>query len=139
MVSKNTKIFSFAVTLTVLLMSLFPRTLSAAEASVYVRGIVRDSVTLEGLPYASVMAVGPSKQSVVADERGLFEMKVPRTTKALKASSLGYEARTLTLKPDGLNLYDFQLPPSSTELGELVVKKKKYSKKCAQSKRSEKN
>lgn len=129
MVSKNTKIFSFAVTLTVLLMSLVPHTLSAAEASVYVRGIVRDSVTLEGLPYASVMAVGPSKQSVVADERGLFEMKVPRTTKALKASSLGYEARTLTLKPDGLNLYDFQLPLSSTELGELVVKKKKYSKK----------
>ncbi|MDE6310787.1 MAG: carboxypeptidase-like regulatory domain-containing protein [Muribaculaceae bacterium] len=83
---------------------------------------------MEGLPYASVIAEGVHK-AVVADEKGLFEMKVPADVRTLKATSVGYESRTLPLRPEGLNLYDFQLPPSTTELRELVVKKKKYSKK----------
>ncbi len=99
-----------------------------ANPSVYIKGIVRDSVTMEGLPYASVIADGVHK-AVVADERGLFEMKVPTDVRTLKATSVGYESRTLPLRPEGLNLYDFQLPPSTTELRELVVKKKKYSKR----------
>ncbi len=101
---------------------------AVAGPSVYVRGIVRDSVTMEGLPYASVIVEG-ARKAVVADERGLFEMKVPANAKSLKASNVGYESRSLPLRPEGLNLYDFQLPPSRTELQELVVKKKKYSKK----------
>ena len=82
---------------------------------------------MEGLPYASVMADGVNK-AVVADERGLFEMKVPANVRTLKATSVGYESRVLPLRPEGFNLYDFQLPPSTTELRELVVKKKKYTK-----------
>lgn len=99
-----------------------------AEPSVYIKGIVRDSVSMAGLPYASVVAEG-TRQAVVTDERGLFEMKVPASVRSLKASCVGYEPRTLQLRKSGLNLYDFQLPTASTELRELVVKKKKYSKK----------
>ncbi len=101
---------------------------AGAVPEVYVRGIVRDSLSMTGLPYASVLVEGTPK-AIVADEKGLFEMKVPRAAWALKATCMGYESRTLPLRPDGLNIYDFQLPPAATELKELVVSKKKYSKK----------
>ncbi len=101
---------------------------AGAVPEVYVRGIVRDSLSMAGLPYASVLVEGTPK-AIVADEKGLFEMKVPRAARALKAMCMGYESRTLPLRPDGLNIYDFQLPPAATELKELVVSKKKYSKK----------
>lgn len=124
---KITKIIRFAF-IQLFLILVGTGVLHAATPSVYVRGIVRDSVTMAGLPYASVLVEGERK-AVVADEKGFFEMKVPSTAKALRASNVGYESRSIPLRTNGINLYDFQLPPSRTELGELVVRKKKYSKK----------
>lgn len=100
----------------------------AGYAEVFVRGIVRDSLTTEGLPYASIRATG-GKSTTVADSRGLFEITVPEGTEALTAVCMGYAAKQVSLKPGSLQLYDIELVPEVTELAEVVVKKKKYSKR----------
>lgn len=124
---KYTKFFVWkSVLIFFILLSSLPG--KAAEASIYVRGIVRDSLTLEGIPFASVL-VEDERNSTVTDAKGLFEFKIPRSSKFLKASSVGYNPRRIAVKPDGLNLYDIILSPSTTELKELIVKKDKYSKK----------
>ena len=56
----------------------------------FVRGIVRDSISDEPLPYASVMAAG-SDRGCVADADGIFEISVPVNTRALQVTCLGYD------------------------------------------------
>ncbi len=102
--------------------------LADGEGGVFVRGIVRDSLSLEGLPYASVRVDGGSA-SAVADGSGIFEFTVPWGTSSITASCQGYAARTVPLKNRGLQIYDIYLSPEATELAEVVVKKKKYSKR----------
>lgn len=100
----------------------------AQDAKYFVRGIVRDSVTDEPLPFASVIATGASRGSV-ADSRGIFEISIPADTKSLQVSNVGYEKKILPLRNNGINMYVVYLSPSKTELREVVVRKQKYSKK----------
>ncbi len=74
--------------------------LADGEGGVFVRGIVRDSLSLEGLPYASVRVDGGSA-SAVADGSGIFEFTVPWGTSSITASCQGYAARTVPLKNRG--------------------------------------
>lgn len=96
--------------------------------SLHIIGIVRDSVTTEALPYASVTVDGAAA-AAVADSRGIFDLQVPPGAKMLTASCQGYASRTVPIVPTSHNLYDINLPPVTEELKELVVEKKKYSKK----------
>lgn len=93
-----------------------------------VRGMVTDSITGEPLPYASVTLAGASG-GAVADAKGVFEFKVPATAKALHAAMVGYTSKTIPIKQTSHNIYVIRLLPASTELDELVVRRKKYSKK----------
>lgn len=92
------------------------------------KGIVRDSLTLEGLPFASVRVMD-SKASAVADSKGFFEIRVPAGATAITASCQGYATKTVPLRKSSIQLYDISLAPESQELAEMVVKKKKYTKK----------
>ncbi len=104
-------------------------TFAAKAADKYfVRGIVRDSVTMETLPFASVIAVG-SSAGAVADANGIFEISVPVSTTALQVSCMGYEKTILPLRRNSLNTYAVYMKPSSTELKEIVVHKSRYSKR----------
>lgn len=94
----------------------------------FVRGIVRDSITMATLPYASVVAVG-SPSSAVADKDGIFEIVVPNGTKALQISYMGYQKKIVPIKKGSINAYVAYMVPDATELNELVVHKQKYSKK----------
>lgn len=94
----------------------------------FVRGIVRDSITAQGLPYASV-SVLPSGKKTVTDERGIFELMLPDKSTAITAACQGYASRTVAVKRSAINLYDIYLPPEATELREMVVKKRRYSKR----------
>ncbi len=106
----------------------------AAEASgaggrTFIRGIVRDSLTTAGIPYASVVLVGPNT-GVVADERGIFEMSVTDIrSRSIKVSCVGYESKVVPLGTNSFNLYDVSLSALPTELKEVVVGRSKYSKK----------
>ena len=70
---------------------------SVADDEYFIRGIVRDSITSEVLPNASVVIPG-SGRGVMADDRGIFEITVPAATKYLQISYVGYERLILPLK-----------------------------------------
>ncbi len=103
-------------------------TATAQKNTYFVSGIVRDSITLEPLPYASVTVVGKATGALTND-KGLFEITAPDDAERLQVSCLGYEKKTVALRKGQVNLYDVQLAPATTELHEVVVHRKKYSKK----------
>ena len=98
------------------------------SGGVLIRGIVRDSLTTEGLPYSSVVVDGSCVTSLT-DSRGLFELTLPYGSGQITASCRGYAPKTIPVKRQGLQIYDIYLVPQATELAEVVVKKKKYSKR----------
>ncbi|MDE6497339.1 MAG: carboxypeptidase-like regulatory domain-containing protein, partial [Muribaculaceae bacterium] len=93
-----------------------------------VKGIVTDSITGEALPYASVTLAG-STGGAVADSKGVFEFKVPAGASSLQAAMMGYNSKHIPLKQTSHNMYVIKLSPARAELGELVVKRRKYSKR----------
>lgn len=109
-------------------MIFFGAILSVAAEKVLVRGIVTDSISGERIPYATV-TLDNGRGTAVADSSGIFDILTPSTASAITARSQGYKARKLRLWTNSFNIYEFRLAPQTTELGELVVKKKRYSKK----------
>lgn len=101
---------------------------AAVVSETLVQGIVRDSITLEGIPYASV-SVRPGGKAVVADSRGLFSVVLDPGSSELRASSQGYAPKVVPVVESRINLYDIMLVPEAKELKELVVKKARYSKR----------
>lgn len=101
---------------------------AAGAGDRFIRGIVRDSVSAQGLPYASV-TVQPSGASAVASADGIFEINLPEGSLSITAGCQGYAPRTVPVKKSGINLYDIYLQPVATELRELEVRRKKYSKR----------
>lgn len=95
---------------------------------IVIKGIIRDSLTTEGLPYASVSLDG-ARTGTVADGRGIFELVVRPEDRYFTAACQGYKSKKVPLVKSSLNLYDVYLSPQSEELKEVVVKKGKYSKR----------
>ena len=100
----------------------------AVDGTYFVRGIVRDSVSGDALPYASVV-VGSSGRGSVTDPQGIFEMSVPNSAATLQITCVGYDKKVIPIRKGNVNMYAVYLSPSTTELNEVVVKKSKYSKK----------
>lgn len=103
-------------------------TATAQHAASFIRGIVRDSVSMQGLPYASITLI-PGGKSTLADGNGLFEINLPEGTTGISASCMGYATKVVPVKRTSHNLYDINLQAEAKELKEVVIKKKKYSKK----------
>lgn len=101
----------------------------AADDTYFVRGIVRDSVSGEPIPYASIMIEESKGLGTVADASGIFEMNVPAKARRMNVSSMGYQKRFVDLKRSSVNLYVVYLNPSTTELKEVEVRRSKYSKR----------
>ena len=80
------------------------------------------------MPYASVVVAG-KKRGTVSDNRGIFEMNIPADTKALQVTCVGYAKKIVPVKRGMINMYAVYLEPAATELHELVVKNRKYSKR----------
>lgn len=99
-----------------------------SRGGVYIQGIVRDSLTLEGLPYVSVRIDG-SNVSTLTNEQGIFEITAPWGSGVITVSCQGYKPKNVAIKTHGLQLYDINLTPEVTELDEVVVTNKKYSKR----------
>lgn len=98
------------------------------DNSYFVRGIVRDSITNEVIPYASVV-VGNTGRGSVSDAQGIFEMSVPDNASSLQITCVGFEKKVIPIKRGNVNMYAIYLSPSTTALQEVVVRKGKYSKK----------
>lgn len=94
----------------------------------FLKGIVRDSLTLEPMPKASVMAL-PSARAVVTDDSGLFGIAINPGDTAIRVSYMGYNPVVMPVARSSYNMVVAYLPPAVTGLDELVVRKTKYSKK----------
>lgn len=92
---------------------LLAATAATAADTYFVRGIVRDSITDEVLPFASVVAMG-SNRGGVSDAQGIFELSVPVGTKALQVSCMGYDKKVFPIKRNSFNMYAVYLSPSTT-------------------------
>lgn len=99
-----------------------------AMSQMVVKGIVRDSLTLESLPYSSIRVDG-FPNTAVADDRGLFEITLPEKARSFQVFCQGYTAKTMSVKNSAIQLYDVLLKPTVEELDEVVIKKQRYSKR----------
>lgn len=100
----------------------------AATKDYFVRGIVRDASTNEPIAYAAISLTGQTV-GTVSDNRGIFDMTVPVGTKSLTISHQGYAKQIVEIKKNRVNLYEIRLEPAAETLNEVVIKKKRYSKK----------
>ena len=101
---------------TCLLIILLPGYLLAQQ--VVVTGTVRDALTLETLPGASI-AIKGTTSGVITDVQGKFSIKVPNGKSFLTVSFVGYEMQEISL--DGKIKLDILLKSSALNLGEVVV------------------
>lgn len=94
-----------------------------------VTGFVRDSLSREPVPFASIAVTGTSI-GVVAGESGGFRLATGGSVAVLRVTAVGYEPRVLTVNATQSVLV-VDLTPAATTLDEVVVKrgKEKYSKK----------
>lgn len=95
-----------------------------------ITGIVTDSITNEGLPYASLIFKGTTI-GTSTDGDGKFSFSTPTTDKILQVSYLGYDTKEMRVTPGNANNLKIQLAPSGIALNEVIIKpqKEKYSKK----------
>jgi len=95
-----------------------------------ITGLVRDSVSHEGIPYASISLLG-TNEGVIANDRGGFTIHSRAAFSSLKVTAMGYGARVVPVKSGQGSVVLIELAPSGVQLGEVVVNrgKEKYSKK----------
>ena len=99
---------------------------SASGRNVTVRGVVRDSLTREPIPYASVLLKGTDR-GVLTDDNGRYTIVTTLPFDSVMASSLGYTTRK---RGDNVQV-DIDLVSTGVLLGEVIAKPKRehYSKK----------
>ena len=95
-----------------------------------IRGIVTDSISGEGLPYASLIYKG-TNIGTATDMDGHYELPSPDGTQTLEVSYLGYTTKVQTILPHQHGKLDIRLSPDGIALQEVTIKpgKEKYSKK----------
>ena len=102
----------------------------AQQPLTQITGLVRDSVSGSGVPYASVALVGTS-EGTMANERGGFTLNSRAVFSQLRITATGYRPKVVDIRAGQGNVVLVDLVATSVELGELVVRKgkEKYSKK----------
>ncbi|MDR2497261.1 MAG: DUF5686 and carboxypeptidase regulatory-like domain-containing protein [Tannerellaceae bacterium] len=102
-----------------------------AQNTIIATGIVRDSVTNEPIPFASVVFEN-SLIGDMTDDNGSFSLKNDKNLTQLAFSCLGYEKKTIILRTDRRNEnLDIRLRPTFINLTEVVVKptRERYSRR----------
>lgn len=95
-----------------------------------IKGMVTDSITGEGLPFASLIFKGTT-HGTATDMNGHFKLSSPDRTRTLEISYLGYDTKQIIITPQHASQLNIQLAPNGIALQEVTVKpkKEKYSKK----------
>ena len=102
----------------------------AKGQNMVVKGVVRDSITGEPLPYVSVLLKGTTI-GTTTDMDGGFYLTTSSKAREVEVSYLGYVTKSLQVSPGRKFSFTVELVPTSINLNEVVVKpkKEKYSKK----------
>ena len=95
-----------------------------------VKGIVMDSVSGEGVAYATIYANG-NKYGIMTNEEGKFEIELNENKDILSVSGLGFQKKKIAVERNDTNFLIINLQHEGITLDEVVVKKQKhkYSKK----------
>ena len=95
-----------------------------------ITGMVRDSVTHDGIPYASIALMG-TDEGTLATAGGGFTINSRARFTRLRVTAMGYRAREVEIKTGQGNIVIINMVATGVELDELVVRKgkEKYSKK----------
>ncbi len=95
-----------------------------------ITGLVRDSVTHEGVALASISLVGTT-EGTLATEKGGFTINTRAEFSKLRVTAMGYKAKEVEVKTGCGSVVLVDLAPTGVELDEVVVRrgKEKYSKK----------
>ena len=95
-----------------------------------ITGFVRDSLSHEGIAYASISLVGTS-EGMLATDRGGFTINSRASFHKLRISAMGYRTKEVDIKVGKGSVILVDLVPTGVELKEVVVHKgkEKYSKK----------
>ena len=95
-----------------------------------ITGLVRDSLTHDGIPYASISLMGTS-EGTLATDRGGFTVNSRARFSKLRVTAMGYKPKEVEIKPGQGSVVLIDLVAAGVELDELVVRKGKerYSKK----------
>lgn len=103
----------------------------AAEGqNTVIKGIVRDSITGEVLPYVSVLFDGTTI-GTTTDSDGAFYLSSSAKSRRLQVTYLGYAEKYIPVVPGRKYNVTIELAPSTVDLSEVIVKpkKEKYRKK----------
>ena len=94
-----------------------------------IAGYVRDSVSREPIPYASIAVLGTT-EGVNSNNKGGFQLNSAHSIATVRVSALGYQTKDIALRI-GQSVLVVDLVQESVELKEVVVKrtKEKYTKK----------
>ena len=95
-----------------------------------ITGLVRDSLSHEGIAYASIALVGTS-EGTLATEHGGFTINTRSDFSRIRITAMGYSPKEVEVKRGQGSVLLIDLVSSGVELEELVVHKgkEKYSKK----------
>lgn len=103
---------------------------SQQVAVTQITGLVRDSLTRDGVAYASISLMGTS-EGTLANDKGGFTITTRASFSKLRVTAMGYASKEVTVKTGQGSVVLIDLVPSGVELDEVVVRKgkEKYSKK----------
>src|SRR5690606_17415766 len=96
-----------------------------------VKGTIKDAVTKETIPFASIFFNG-TKAGTQANLDGAYAISTNEKYSALKISYMGYETIVKSIVPGKTQTIDIYLKPDAKALNEVVVlagKKPKYVNK----------
>ena len=95
-----------------------------------ITGLVRDSLSQNGIAYASISLVG-TNEGTLATENGGFAINTRADFKKLRVTAMGYSPKEVEVKKGQGSVVLVDLVPTGVELSEVVVRKgkEKYSKK----------
>ncbi len=103
---------------------------SAMAETVTVTGVVRDSLTREPIPFATVMLRGTDR-GTLTDDDGRYSITTAIRWDSIQASTMGYDTKTLPAKKGDRMRIDFDLHSTGLLLNTVIAKPKRehYSKK----------
>ena len=95
-----------------------------------ITGMVRDSVTRDGVAYASISLVG-TDEGTLATDKGGFTINSRAKFSKLRVTAMGYKPKEVNIKYGQGSVIVIDLTATGVELSEVVVHKgkEKYSKK----------
>ena len=102
----------------------------ASAETVTVTGVVRDSLTREPIPFATVMLRGTDR-GTLTDDNGRYSITTAIRWDSIQASAMGYDSKTLPAKKGAKMRIDFDLHSTGLLLNTVIAKPKRehYSKK----------